>query len=114
MLVRGCGLSSGVVDVDEEERVGVWEGGRGGVVEVSVAGVREGIEKDEVGILREWGEVRGEFVAGRGLTKWMGGWVSEYGSTWGEEGLGGGGQEPGDWEEEAEDRTKGITGICDE
>ena len=44
----------------------------------------------------------------------MGGWVSEYGCTWGEEGLGGEGKEPGDWEEEAEDMAKGIIGICDE
>ena len=27
---------------------------------------------------------------------------------------GSGGKEPGDWEEEAENRAKGITGICDE
>ena len=44
----------------------------------------------------------------------MGGWVSECRCTWGEEGLGGGGREPGDWEEEVEDRAKGMTGICDE
>ena len=64
VLLRGCGLSSGAVDEDEEERVGVWEGGRGGVGEVSAAGVREGIEKDVVGILRECGEVRGGFEDG--------------------------------------------------
>ena len=62
VLLRGCGLSGGAVDVDEEERVGVWEGGTGGVGEVSAAGVREGVEKDVVGILMESGEVRGEFV----------------------------------------------------
>ena len=62
VLLRGCGLSIEVVDVDEEERVGVWEGGTGGVGEVSAAGVREGVEKDVVGILMESGEVRGEFV----------------------------------------------------
>ena len=65
-LLRGSNLSGWSMgrDVDEEEeeeeeeeRVGVWEGGGDGVGIGWAAGVREGVENDVVGILRECGEV---------------------------------------------------------